>query len=208
MRHILFSLLIFNLMLAPESSYAQSDPRTVDFDVHFTSLVAGDPPLATTLTRWIPGVGGRIGYNLNQHFTIESELNFFPRGGRSDRIGEGRKAQALFGAKIGVRTEKVGLFGKARPGFMYFSEPNQECPLEENICNPLPKFRFAMDVGGVVEIYPSERAFVRFDVGDTLIRFPDFRNSVSEPGFPTVRVTLPGKTTHNFQFSVGVGVRF
>ena len=29
-----------------------------------------------------------------------------------------------------------------------------------------------MDLGGVVEVYPSERAIIRADVGDTIIRFP------------------------------------
>jgi hypothetical protein len=148
------------------------------------------------------------GFNVTNTISLESEFNIFPRGGESDKIGEGRKLQGLFGAKVGVRRKTVGIFGKLRPGFMYFTEPFVECPEEEFICREGKKLRFAVDFGGVVEIYPSSRLLVRFDAGDTLIHFPDLRRSISEPGFPTRRFTIPGGTTHNFQFSAGVGLRF
>jgi hypothetical protein len=61
-----------------------------------------------------------------------------------------------------------------------------------------------MDIGGVLEFYPSSRIVTRFDAGDTMIRF----GSVALPfGFTELNVTPP-ETIHNFQFSAGVGFRF
>jgi hypothetical protein len=56
------------------------------------------------------------------------------------------------------------------------------------------KTEAAFDMGGVVEFYPSRSTTVRFDLGDTIIRFRD-------PGYAT-------QTTHNLQFSAGFGFRF
>lgn len=203
---VLFSLVVVFV----NNTFAQSQVSKVEVGAQFTSIIASDPPVfpRSVLTRFVPGLGGRLTFNLNNHIAIEGEGNLFPRGGESDTIGEGRKVQGLFGVKAGVRRNKYGLFAKARPGFMYFTEPTLECPDEEGICRPSRRLRFAADLGGVVELYPSNRWLVRFDVGDTLIRFPDVRRSVSEPGFPTIRFKLPGGFTHNLQFSTGVGFRF
>lgn len=202
-------LMVPLFLIFVNTSLAQSAVSKVEVGAQFTSIIASDPPVfpRTLSTRWVPGFGGRLTFNLTNHVAIEAEGNLFPRADDSDRIGEGRKTQALFGVKAGIRRDKYGLFAKARPGFMYFSMPTLECPLEEGICQPGQKIRFAADFGGVVELYPSPRVLVRFDAGDTVIRFPDVRRSISEPGFPTKRGAFPGGTTHNFQFSVGVGFR-
>jgi hypothetical protein len=54
---------------------------------------------------------------------------------------------------------------------------------------------FALDLGGVVEFYPSRRVVMRFDLGDTVVNF---------------RGNFAGRslTTHNLQFNAGVGYRF
>jgi len=60
-----------------------------------------------------------------------------------------------------------------------------------------------MDLGGLVEFYPSERAIIRSNLGDTIIRFPQrmfgpFNNTSA----------IRAETKHNFQVSVGFGWRF
>ena len=163
-----------------------------------------------------PGFGGRFGYNFNRYFALEAEANFFPR----DRVFEGgSKTQLIAGAKAGKRFKGVGLFGKARPGFMRFSQgdfrpgPNA-CPA---VFPPLlscfqseAKTNFALDLGGVVELYPSKKTIVRFDVGDTMIFFGDRLVALSNQNNPPSAVVLPrgSETTHNFQFSAGFGFRF
>ena len=50
---------------------------------------------------------------------------------------------------------------------------------------------FALDYGGVLELYPSRHVALRFDVGDTVIRFGNL-----------------GFTSHNLQITPGVAFRF
>lgn len=56
---------------------------------------------------------------------------------------------------------------------------------------------FALDLGGVLELYPSRFVSVRFDLGDTMIHYG--RSTLSGG---------PGSITHNLQFTTGVGFRF
>ena len=167
-----------------------------------------------------PGFGARIGYHLTENFALEAEANFFPR---EREFGGGRKSQALFGVKAGKRFEQVGLFVKARPGFIHFSEGDLQ-PRQDVACItifPPPRgcfegtgrTHFAFDVGGVFEYYPSRRTIIRFDAGDTIIRLGEHRvpvvlNSGASASGPVVVITAPSETTHNFQGSIGFGIRF
>jgi hypothetical protein len=164
-----------------------------------------------------PGGGGRFGYNFSRHVALEAEGNFFPR----DRDAEGgRKIQVLAGVKTGKRFDKFGLFAKARPGFMRFSKGDYQqfgsCillfPPPAACFQPVSKTSFAFDLGGVAEWYPSKNSIVRFDAGDTIIRFGR-RNvtaiDISPAGFRrVVVVSAPAETKHNFQASLGIGYRF
>jgi hypothetical protein len=135
------------------------------------------------------GVGGRVTLNTSDNFSLETEFNFFPQERINLANGLGtltsRRMQGLFGAKYGIRTEKFGIFGKARPGFVRFSEGSS--PIGS------PATEFALDLGGVLELYPTRPVALRFDVGNTLIRF----NSLGS-----------GFTSNNLQFTTGVAFRF
>jgi hypothetical protein len=124
--------------------------------------------------------------------------------------------QGQFGAKVGKRFEKWGLFGKARPGFVAYTQVSE---LIGTYVEQFGSFSFvvpelrtvaqyypSLDVGGVVEFYVSRRWMARFDLGDTIIRYGELRTSnflVSDPIF-----TRPAETHHNFQFTSGIGFRF
>ena len=162
------------------------------------------------------GFGPRIGYNATSYLTLEAEMNFFPR----DRDLEGgRKVQAVFGAKAGKRFEKAGIFAKARPGFVRFSRgdftgsPLAICPaifpLPIGCFQPVSKTNFAIDIGGVAELYPSTNTIIRLDAGDTIIRFGDRRVAANSNTLSSlVVVPLAAETKHNLQLSVGFGFRF
>jgi hypothetical protein len=163
------------------------------------------------------GFGGRFGYNVNSYVTVEAEGNFFPR----DRnFAGGRKMQGFFGAKVGKRFDKVGLFGKARPGFMRFSRGDYRLargciavfPPPLACFDPVATTRFAFDLGGVAELYPSKNTIVRFDAGDTIIRFGNRNVAGFDPlsGLAGSGVAIPvaAETKHNFQGSIGIGYRF
>jgi len=165
-----------------------------------------------------PGIGGRLGYNFSRHLALEAEGNFFPRN--RDLEG-GHKVQGLFGAKVGNRFEKIGLFAKARPGFVRLSKGDYEqssgCiaifPPPLACFQPVARTNFAFDLGGVAEVYPSKNTLIRFDAGDTIIHFKErntaaFQVPSGSAGRVPVAVPVFAKTTHNFQASVGVGWRF
>lgn len=174
------------------------------------------------------GFGGRLGYNFSDYVAAEGEANFFPTRRQSSG---GPKTQALFGLKAGGRVDDFGLFAKVRPGLLHF--------------NDLPEggsdTNFALDVGAVVEYYPSRRTLVRVDLSDVIVQFDertysppigilsasggvvfgnitDFLQQPTTPGTPTapqpgaapIRLSFrrPSDTTHNFQLSVGFGLRF
>lgn len=175
-----------------------------------------------------PGFGGRIGYNLTPNIAFEAEVNFFPGAGSfsvPDQFKGGHKIQGLFGVKVGKRFDKVGIFGKARPGFLYASKgdlqprANVACiaisPPPAGCSETTSKNSFAFDLGGVVEVYPTKRTIIRFDAGDTIVRLSertvsavfDLGAGVLAPSYVTV-IRVPAETTHNFQGSIGIGFRF
>jgi hypothetical protein len=180
-----------------------------------------------------PGFGGRVGYNFSSHIGVEGEFNFFPRSNGQRNyllgtltIGEARgdpiftetsvsravsewKTEALFGLKTGGRIDNFGLFAKFRPGLVHFSE----------VPSGGADTNFAMDLGTVIEFYPSRRTLIRVDLSDLIIRFgeregTDF-NFAPAPGglsavtvVPVSVVVRPAQTTHNFRLGVGFGFRF
>ena len=178
-----------------------------------------------------PGFGGRVGYNLTTNIALEAELNFFPDAdsfSAPDAFKGGHKIEGLLGVKAGKRFEKVGIFGKGRPGFLRASKgdlqprANVVCIAMVNIFPPfagcfetISKTSFAFDLGGVVEVYPTKRTIIRFDAGDTIVRLSERNVSVTlnpapgvlAPSILTV-VRAPAETTHNFQGSIGIGFRF
>lgn len=177
------------LVLSHQPTCAQSDPPKLELGAQFSVIRLTD--LDTTE----PGVGGRVTYNLNRHLSVEGEFNFFPR--EKTFFSGGQKIEGLFGAKYGWRSDKFGVFGKLRPGLMHFDALTVGCPpgllCAAIVALPSERTSFALDVGGVFEYYPSRHTAVRFDLGDTIIRYHEFS---------------PAFTNHNLQFSTGVGFRF
>lgn len=205
---------------------AQSDEKRFEVGGQFSSLhipthtvnASGSVTVTTEGRNIESGFGGRFGYNISKYFTLEAEGNFFPR----DRdLDGGRKIQGLFGLKAGKRFEKFGIFGKARPGFVRFKKGDYRfgtggCPTvfppPLGCFQPVARTNFALDLGGVFEVYPSKRTIIRFDAGDTIVRLPA-RNvaafsATAPPAFPLVVLPESAQTTHNFQGSVGFGFRF
>lgn len=188
---------------------AKTDNRTRRFEVgaQFTSLFV-DPSnsqgsLFIPRIHTEPGFGGRVTFNLTESIAFEAEGNYFTREQFSFPEG-GKMYQGQFGGKIGKRFDRWGVFGKARPGFVGFSQV-----LESPSGVPFGQFTFvrrlypSVDLGGVLEFYVSPRWMARFDVGDTIIRYGEIRFPGLPPSF-----TVPSVTRHNLQLSSGIGFRF
>jgi len=152
----------------------------------------------------INGLGGRFGYNINRYLAVDAEASFMPaRHLGNNQLGQ--KVQGFIGARTGMHSRYIGVFAKARPGVMSIGEVTSGFNCSGNgfgtICRPSHN-NFALDAGGIVELYPASRMIIRFDAGDTIVRI---RNAT--PGILIAPVTT-SETTHNFQFSVGFGYRF
>jgi hypothetical protein len=153
----------------------------------------------------VKGVGGRFGYNFNEHFALDAEANFFPE----TKLGNnqsGQKAQGFVGVKAGGRTKYAGLFAKARPGVMFIGEITSgfDCSRTSfgSSCRP-DHNNFALDAGAVAEFYPSSRSIIRLDVGDTMVNIRRATRNV----FADTSRTSSG-FTHNLQIGIGFGYRF
>ncbi|HKY03762.1 MAG TPA: hypothetical protein VJQ56_02675, partial [Blastocatellia bacterium] len=150
------------------------------------------------------GIGGRLTYNFTKYIALDSEISVLP----GNSATSGNMVQAQLGIKAGPRTGKFGVFAKARPGFMYFrNDPFGRLAPGGNLLRRgrTSSIEPMVDVGGVVEIYPSSSWIVRFDAGDTIIKF---RKRLVRPTFGGPQIEAGGFTTHNFQGSIGVGFRF
>jgi hypothetical protein len=207
---VLFVAALLILIPVP-NALAQSETPKVEIGAHYTLLrLKSRSPLNNPVFEIVDpdyvatdhGFGGRLTFNLTDQVSLEGELNYFPeeRANFAEPLYiNSRRLQGLFGVKAGMRGDKMGIFGKVRPGFMHFGEGTPDpriqtfAPVPASVSNT----EFAMDVGGVLEFYPSRHTSLRFDLGDTIIRYS--KGDIS---------WRPSFTTHNLQLSVGVGFRF
>ena len=215
MKRTLFILTVIFLVHSQALAQSQELPK---FEVagEFTTLEREAFPGRRTE----PGLGARFTYNLNEMFSFEAAGYFFPKQCSECRNG-GNVAEGLAGVKFGKRFEKWGIFAKGRPGAISFSRGALDVIVPPGTTSPFGPVEFdfkrltafAMDVGGVVEFYPSKRIVTRFDAGDTIIHFG--RRNMNTIVFDPVTNTigpginrLPARTSHNFQFMTSIGFRF
>jgi hypothetical protein len=212
----LFTLnaLALALLLFDQTARAQEqDAPRLEVGVQYSSLSFNLPRFGGTETG--VGVGGRVTYNLTDYFAVEAEGNLSPSDLPASYVTGGASQQMQFGAKVGKRWRRFGLFAKARPGFVSFGRTFTPTA---NTAGQLPFFaqfrrerktHFSMDVGGVLEFYPSRRTLVRFDAGDTIIRYGEHPELEPNPLASGVFIrAAPSEVRHNFQFTAGVGFRF
>lgn len=178
---------ILGTLIVPAAGRAQS----VELGAHTTYLDLG----ALNQSGW--GLGGRFAWEALPFLALEAEVNAFPGG---DRV-TGPFVQGLGGVKLGGRGRSYGLFAKLRPGFVRFDrdfiQPGTACIAifptpRECLANRL---NLALDVGSVLEVYPTSRLTLRVDVGTTHVWY----GSRGDTG---------SRRYGNFQLGVGAGVRF
>ena len=222
MKKHLFLIAFALLAFYQQDAHAQTEPeksKATRFEVgaQFTSI-------SFSADHTQPGLGGRFTFNVNDNIAHESELNYFPNdnGEISTSRNNGRVTEGLFGIKVGKRFKNVGIFGKARPGFLSFTRGFGDVvvtgpPLPGDIF-PQSEFRPrrlthpAIDLGGVLEFYPSRRWVTRFDAGVIIARVGQttFQTFAAGPNntFIVAPATIPGFTGSAFRFSAGIGYRF
>jgi len=171
--------------------------------------------------RYESGLGARFTYNVSRRLAVEAEVNYIPSTPSFQELiasgtpiaapsSGGEKTQILVGVKYGIRRKHFGVFAKARPGLIHFTAfesidakfvahgPNGEIVDILLLLTEKPATFFNMDIGGVFEYYPTKRTIIRFDMGDTIIRYNGQRPKDINPTF----------IRHNLQGSIGFGFRF
>jgi len=180
----------------------------VEFGGQFTTLII-QRRTALDAVRNEPGVGGFASYRLLRFLYADSSLEFYPRGSKSIGFQDGgRIFQGLFGIKGGITRDRVSIFGKARPGLMvstdtvtgFSTSPGSNSSAQTGLFS-----MFVLDLGGIVEVRATKRTFVRFDLGDTHLYFPD--KTVTLPSGKITTIS-GGSYQHTMQYSVGYGWRF
>lgn len=210
-KRVLFLAAMVILLVRLEAR-SQSDPRKLEVGGQFVGLSAHSPALPkgfiNDIDDTVYGGGARAGYNFSKHWSADVEINVFQRPPTSDPATRGRWVQGLFGVKATKRRERIGVFLKARPGFMrfdgvaaLFTDSNGKLQVGLIFDNTY----FALDLGGGVELYPTRRTIVRFDAGDLLIRYTNRPPSDFDPVSNARRRVSVG---NNFQFEAGFGFRF
>jgi hypothetical protein len=155
------------------------------------------------------GFGGRLGFRASPLFAFEGELNFYSSDVPDIVAVTSSRLEGLFGVKVGPSHARFSVFGKLRPGFVRFAGASEPFPCI--LIHPPPlscvlaegRTVFALDLGGGLELYPTERSLLRFDLSDLMLRYPGpaFRRNgeaVDESGF----------WGHNLRLSFGGGFRF
>lgn len=154
------------------------------------------------------GVGGRFSWNPAGALGLESEINFYPNDFSDKNPFSRGRVEGLFGATAGPRVGPLRAFAKARSGFLIVERasrpfacilifpPPLSCQLGGG--RTLPAF----DVGGGVELFPTDRTFVRVEIGDRVLKYPgpvlDDRGVAHSDSF----------FSHDFRFAAGAGLRF
>jgi hypothetical protein len=213
MNRTLLLVVMIACLVAPVFAQSQDVPK-YEVAAEFTTLERDD----FTGRRTEPGLGGRFTYNLNHVLSLEAAGYFFPRRCFQCRNG-GRITEGFGGVKAGKRFESWGIFAKARPGVISFSEgtfnvvDNPAAPAFPISFELSRLTTFATDTGGVVEFYPSKRLVTRFDAGVTTLylRRRTANTVIFNPitdEISLVPITIPARITFHFQFMTSVGFRF
>jgi hypothetical protein len=204
-------VLIITLLILTAGTVRAQSVSKVEVGPQVTNLTLFPPSGFGDITE--PGFGGRFTFNFNDKIALDAEGNFFPNKNVFLGVGEGRAVQGQFGVKVGKRFKKFGLFAKVRPGFLSIGDVFSFRPGSSAVSFgfTIPNARigrethFTTDVGGVLEFYPSKRTIVRFDGGDTIIRYgPHFEPN---PINFNVLDKFPSRVKHNLQITAGVGFR-
>ncbi len=185
-----------------ENARETNVPGKWEFGPLFSALLLSREGL-TNNVQTEPGFGGYASYRFYGALYLDGDLLYFPRQPAvSGPHDGGTILQGLVGMKGGIRRNHFGFFGKVRPGFQSYSAAltsvtsNSETYGRAN--------NFVLDLGGIVELYPSERSTLRIELGDTHLFFGT--RDVTIDG--VTQSYGGGKMQHSIQLMLGYGWRF
>jgi hypothetical protein len=155
------------------------------------------------------GFGGRLTWKPSALIGVDADLTWYPSDFPGDIAAfSGNRFEGLFGVTAGPRLNRIRPFVKAAAGFLNSSEAPEPfaCiliyPPPLNCVMAAGRTLTAFEIGGGVEFDATDRAFVRADVSDRMLKYPG-------PTFRSNReVEDEDFFGHALRFTVGVGFRF
>lgn len=153
------------------------------------------------------GVGGRFTYNFAPGLALETATDYFPTNSGESNVSfqdGGAAISAFAGVKAGIRRRRLGVFFKARPGVISFSDAAASSSANSPILATTRKTHAALDVGGVLELYLSARTILRVDAGGMLIRNGDAVLATNSLGVTAQSI---GNINNPFHLAFGLGYR-
>lgn len=145
-------------------------PGNWEFGPLFSTLTAA-PAGANSSVATLSGLGAYASYRFWRVLYFDSDILYFPQDthGPSNLYG-GPVLQGLFGLKGGIRRNDFGFFGKMRPGFQSYAQALEGITSQSSGTVNYTYGRstnFALDLGGIVEFYPTESGTLRIEAGDS-----------------------------------------
>lgn len=157
-----------------------------------------------------PTLGAWASWNLSRHVSWDTALMHSGRNAGQafvDYQTGGRAFEALTGLKMGIRRDHMGYFGKIRGGTITFGETFRQIGGNPNgtitnvdlgmFTNPV------LDVGGVLEVYPSPHSILRVDAGSATIFYQP-----KDVIYFGRTIAIPEQTQTTTMMSFGGGFRF
>lgn len=188
-----------------ENGEERKVPGTWEFGPLFSTMIlAREGARDGTTTE--AGFGGYASYRFYGAFYLDGDLLYFPQDTVSSGPHDGGQIlQGLFGLKGGIRRNHFGFFGKVRPGFQSYSRALVSVTNGQSttINTYARDTSFALDLGGIIEFYPSEKSTLRLEAGDTHIFYGTRKVNVDGS-----IATSPSSLKHSIQFVFGYGWRF
>jgi hypothetical protein len=189
-----------------ENEHETKVPGNWEFGPLFSTLVIAREGVSDNV-RTESGFGGYFSYRFYGVFYADADLLYFPQTpGASGPHDGGTILEGLAGVKAGIRRNRFGFFGKARPGFNSYSAALTGTSSSGGapVSTYARSTNLVLDLGGILEFYPSEKGTLRLEVGDTHLFF-----STKDVNVNGVVVPAPGgKLQHSIQMMVGYGWRF
>lgn len=149
------------------------------------------------------GLGARFTYNFTPSLALETETDYYlTRGNDFSTQTGGRLVSFFAGPKAGIRKRRFGIFFKAQPGIMSFSDVLTSASVNGSLATAR-KTHAALDLGGVLEFYPTQRIILRVDAGELLVRYGDATLFSS----PNLIISSLGAIDNPLHISVGASYR-
>ena len=154
------------------------------------------------------GVGGRLTWRPSALIGLDAEVTWYPSDFPEGIAFTRSRTEALFGATIGPKIDRVRPFAKLTAGVLKVGAtpgafaciaifpPPLNCQLAGG------DTLLAFEIGGGVAIDMTDRTFVRVDITDRILRYP---GPVFDSNFEVRDERYLG---HAPRFTLGAGIRF